>query len=136
MTPSRWAAFYGYHDVLKALMNNGAQDELDQFGQNLVFYAAKNGNIECLEFLRLRNADFNIVNNEGNTASDKAPKGSESERFILNVRKDIIQRQQQQQQQNNNISQNYNQQNYNSINRNSIATFNGQTIDMKVYFAD
>ena len=63
MTPLRWAAFYGYSDVLKALLIFGARDELDQFGQNIVFYAAKNENIKCLELLRTANADFNIINN-------------------------------------------------------------------------
>jgi len=71
MTPLRWAAFNGFKECLKELLMHGARDDVDQFGQNIVFYAAKNGHIDCLKLLEAENINFNIVNYEGQTATDK-----------------------------------------------------------------
>merc|ERR1711991_688364 len=52
MTPLRWAAFNGYKLIMKQLLIGGARDDPDQFGQNIVFYAAKNNNIHILQLLK------------------------------------------------------------------------------------
>jgi len=84
MTPLRWAAFNGFKECLKELLLNGARDDLDPFGQNIVFYAAKNGHLDCLDLLKKANADFNVVNREGQTASDKTT-DNECVQYILQV---------------------------------------------------
>jgi len=85
MTPLRWAAFNGYKQCLKELLLHGARDDLDQFGQNIVFYASRNGHLDCLELLKKANADFSVVNYEGLSASDKTTDKACS-RFINQVR--------------------------------------------------
>ncbi|ETO21257.1 ankyrin repeat protein, partial [Reticulomyxa filosa] len=85
MTPLRWAAYLGFKQILKELLIHQADDPLDDYGQNVVFYAAKKGHIECLDLLAKADADFNIRNNEGVTALEKAC-NKETARFIKKVR--------------------------------------------------
>merc|ERR1711994_979378 len=85
MTPLRWAAFHGHKEMTKTLLVNGARDELDQYGQNVVFYAAKNGKLDVLQLLKKANADFCLVNASGQTATDKTS-DPDTVHFINNVR--------------------------------------------------
>ena len=85
MTPLRWAAFNGFKLVTKELLIGGARDDPDQFGQNIVFYAAKNNHLHILELLKKANADFCIVNFEGQTATDKT-NNKGTKQYIQEVR--------------------------------------------------
>eukprot|EP01083_Nonionella_stella_P097690 274579_1 len=85
MTPLRWAVFKGYCAITKELLCGGARDDLDQFGQNIVFYAATNNHAPILKLLSKAKADFCIVNNEGQTATDKTSQ-EDTIQFIKNVR--------------------------------------------------
>ena len=93
MTPLRWAAFNGFKLVTKFLLLFGARDDPDQFGQNIVFYAAKNNHIHILELLKKANADFCIVNFEGQTATDKT-NNKETIQYIQSVRNIQLKQQQ------------------------------------------
>jgi ankyrin repeat protein len=88
MTPLRWAAYNGFRDCVKHLLVGGAKDELDDYGQNIVFYAAKKDQIPVLELLAEANAHFGIVNVDGETALEKATK-SDTKKFIKDVRKKV-----------------------------------------------
>ena len=85
MTPLRWAAFNGYKLIMKELLIGGARDDPDQFGQNIVFYAAKNNNTHILQLLKKANADFCVVNFEGQSATDKTNE-KQTIQFIQSVR--------------------------------------------------
>lgn len=85
MTPLRWAVFNGFKSVCKELLIGGAQDEVDPFGQNIVFYAAKNNHLHILQLLQKANADFCVVNFEGQTATDKTD-NAQIIQFIRSVR--------------------------------------------------
>ena len=70
---------------MKELLIGGARDDNDQFGQNIVFYAAKSAKLDILRVLEKANADFSVVNYEGQSATDKT-KDKETIHFIQNVR--------------------------------------------------
>ncbi|ETO33666.1 hypothetical protein RFI_03434, partial [Reticulomyxa filosa] len=89
MTPLRWAAYLGYKNILKDLLTHQAEDLLDEYGQNVVFYAAKKGHIECLDLLAKANADFSVRNNEGLTALEKAA-DKDTSRFIKKLKSKIV----------------------------------------------
>ena len=85
MTPLRWSAYNGYKSIVKQLILAGARDDLDRFGQNIVFYAATNNHLHILKLLQKANASFNVVNYEGQSATDKT-NHQQTIQFILNVR--------------------------------------------------
>merc|ERR1740123_2264430 len=85
MTPLRWAVAKGYKSVCKELLIGGARDDVDQFGENIVFYAAKSNHVHILQLLQKANADFSIIYNKGLSATDKT-NNLETIQFIQNVR--------------------------------------------------
>jgi len=85
MTPLRWAAVFGHREMTKVLLVNGARDDLDANGENVVFYAAKHSKLDILQLLKKANADFCVVNHSGQSATDKT-EDEETVHFIKNVR--------------------------------------------------
>ncbi|XP_071116435.1 uncharacterized protein [Haliotis cracherodii] len=68
-TPVMWAAVMGHSEVVKLLMNEGADvSRVDNVGENVLHWACVKGDVGIVQSLNVKDIDVN--NNNGRTATD------------------------------------------------------------------